>query len=899
MNKSAEIFCKLAKIYQKRKPDKIKDRMVCLIKSAALFNAAILRSSDNAEKLKKDLKGFCKKLLLEAGAENKDADLVQEAESVARSIKHMRGSVHTNLGKLKNIPDDICLADLTVLEVGISTDVEELQNSLAFNYTNIMAGVAKFAQHVMGEPPCEFSLAGMGLLARKEITPYSDFENMILLESTGNEYENMLNYFRWYSVIFQVVLINLGETIVPSVSISVLNDKNSKNGDWFYDKITPRGICFDGMMPHACKFPLGRTQPTKDKPWKTELIKPVNEMLKYLNSDESLKNGYHLGTILTKACHVYGNVRVFEEFENGVRELIELEPTENVQRSVKKQITEDLAKFATRQSLVGVYTTKHFNVKQGVYCSTSILILEMGRFYKLSANSCFDILRELAVRKYISDATKQKLMFAIALACQVRLKWYMFKKKQDDNMDSMALFSSLVGKAATLRYFRIAYALQCDISKRFDLKKLHLYSNPKLLNISLVRCFKDYNPMRDFLSEFEKKEISRQRYYEFDECLNCLEKGNTSNGISSFKGMMNDDAFDLYDGANNIGANHFLFLRQMFQRLYCYNDAIECYERWLSLIDHKHLDMQRPAASLTPSELTALHNVAKVKQCVGRCLLSLSRYESAKASFENSLQIKECLFYDFNVDCGFASSLYQIGACLTFMHKLDEALVYLETSLSIRESISFNATTDMSIASTAYEIGYCYMEISQSEKAMKYLKQALQITENVAGIYGCDVAKMFQAIGYCFQRMHEADIAKYYLKKALGSNTRLLKNALDDRTLASAVFMNGHCLFDMKRPGEAQLQFARTLQIEEKYSLDVTTDRNIAVTCYRIGLCFFDMCEPEKSKGFVERSLTIYEKTSLDAKADHDVATANYWIGHCLMTMKKNQMKVSNICEEL
>ena len=416
LNKSAEIFCKLAKIYQKQKPDDIKDRMVCLIRSAALFNSAILRSSDNAEKLKKDLQDFCGKLLVEAGAENKDADLVQEAESVARSIKHMRDSVCTNLGKLKNIPDDVCPADQAILEVGISTNVEELQNSLAANFTNIMADVAKFAEHVMGEPPCEFSLAGMGSLARKEITPYSDFENMILLESTGDDYENMLNYFRWYSVIFQVILINLGETIIPSVSISVLNDKNSKNGDWFYDKITPRGICFDGMMPHACKFPLGRTQPTKDKPWKTELIKPVNEMLKYLNSDESLKNGYHLGTILTKACHVYGNVRVFEEFENGVRELTELEPTENVQSSVKKQITEDLAKFATRRSLVGVYTTKHFNVKQVVYRSATILISEMGRFYKINANSCFDILRELAVKKYISETTKQKLMFAIALA---------------------------------------------------------------------------------------------------------------------------------------------------------------------------------------------------------------------------------------------------------------------------------------------------------------------------------------------------------------------------------------------------------------------------------------------------------------------------------------------------
>ena len=883
LNKSAEIFCKLAKIYQKRKPDDIKDRMVCLIKSAALFNAAILRSSDNAKQFKEDLKDFCEKLLLEAGAENKDADLVQESESVARSIKYMRDSVRTNLGKLKNIPDDVCPADQTVLEVGISTDVEELQNSLAFNYTNIMADVAKFAEHVMGEPPCEFSLAGMGSLARKEITPYSDFENMILLESTGNEYENMLNYFRWYSVIFQVVLINLGETIIPSVSISVLNDKNSKNGDWFYDKITPRGICFDGMMPHACKFPLGRTQPTKDKPWKTELIKPVNEMLKYLNCDESLKNGYHLGTILTKACHVYGNVRVFEEFENGVRELIELEPTENVQRSVKKQITEDLAKFATRQSLVGVYTTKHFNVKQVVYRSTTILISEMGRFYKLSANSCFDILRELAVRKYISETTKQKLMFAIALACQVRLKWYMLQNKQDDNMDSMALFSSLVGKPATLSYFRIAYALQCDISKRFNLKKLHLYSNPKLLNVSLAHCLEDYEPMHNFTQDSEQKEISRQRYYEFDECLAALEERILSNRDLHLKA-------DLCDDINNIGPNYFLILGDMFQRLQCYDDAIECYERWLSMIDHKHLKMQSLAAELRPTDSAILHSIGDVKHCIGSCLLNLCKREDAKASFESSLHIRSYLSYGINVDCHISRSLYQIGICLTFMHSLDEALVYLEASLLIRKNISNDVTIDLSVANAVFALGRCFMKKRESSKALSYLLEALQITEKHSHLdskVNRDVARMFESIGHCFQRMFKYELALYCFEKASVNIARTSSSVSTDRDFAYASFIKGHCLINMKQPKEAQLVFARTLLIEEKLSLNITVDRNIAATCYWIGRCFLDMNELEKSKAFFHRALMVYDKTSVDNTNDQDIASTSYWIGRCLMRMAK------------
>ena len=49
----------------------------------------------------------------------------------------------------------------------------------------------------MGKPPCEYSIVGMGSLARKEITPYSDFEHIIFLHDDEN-YDQHLEYFRWY-----------------------------------------------------------------------------------------------------------------------------------------------------------------------------------------------------------------------------------------------------------------------------------------------------------------------------------------------------------------------------------------------------------------------------------------------------------------------------------------------------------------------------------------------------------------------------------------------------------------------------------------------------------------------------------------------------------------------------
>jgi len=51
----------------------------------------------------------------------------------------------------------------------------------------------------------------MGSLARKEITPYSVFEPIILLEDgikARTDYDEILEYFRWVAVMFQFILVN-------------------------------------------------------------------------------------------------------------------------------------------------------------------------------------------------------------------------------------------------------------------------------------------------------------------------------------------------------------------------------------------------------------------------------------------------------------------------------------------------------------------------------------------------------------------------------------------------------------------------------------------------------------------------------------------------------------------
>ena len=307
---SANIFHELGLVYFQKRTSK-----VSLIKSVGLLNSAIARNPKCISLIKQDLCRVCQFILKQANAENSTADLIEKANKVKVNVDLWRSKVSRRLTFLKTIQDfdKINNANRIAQQKTKIKFIKNIQLEIVRNYTKIMKDLSRFCERVMGSPPCKFAVVGMGSLARNEITPYSDFEHIILLENNICD-ENFLEYFRWFTVIFHVIVLNLQETIIPSLNIEYLNNETGELGDWFFDTCTS-GISFDGMMVHACKFPLGRTQPTKNKPWTAELIKPVDKMLEYLSDDVHLKNGYHLSDILTATCFVYGKKRLHDAFE--------------------------------------------------------------------------------------------------------------------------------------------------------------------------------------------------------------------------------------------------------------------------------------------------------------------------------------------------------------------------------------------------------------------------------------------------------------------------------------------------------------------------------------------------------------------------------------------------------
>ena len=383
--------------------------------------------------------------------------------------------------------------------------MKNIQQQITTDYKQIMIDLCQYCVDVMGPPPCKFAVVGMGSLARKEITPYSDFEHIILLEILDN-YEMHLEYFRWYSVIFHTVVLNLQESIIPSLNVKYLNDKTCDLGDWFFDTYTS-GVSFDGMMPHACKFPLGRTKPTKKKPWTTELIKPVDKMLEYLGSEENSKNGYHMSDILTETCFVYGEQTFHDQFLNGIQSYKDSKTSNEIRDELRKQVKQDLDKFGTRLKHGDLKCTKQLNVKQLFYRTSTLFIAALCKMCSIDSSSCFDIIAKLAEQKKITKNAKHKLSLAVTIACKVRLGVYMKKKSQCDYIqpryDAKTIFDPLLDVIdidSIVSYFQIIYCLQLEVIKMLVIKGSYIYFDVKMLNIALCYVLK-LNQMMLALSE--------------------------------------------------------------------------------------------------------------------------------------------------------------------------------------------------------------------------------------------------------------------------------------------------------------------------------------------------------------------------------------------------------------
>ena len=870
--KAAEILHKTGLIYRRRSPDKLS-----LIQSVGLLNAAIFRNPFNVSEIKFDLCELNKHILIQANSIIQNADLIKKANSVKVSVNELRKEVNQMLsncpamdqivqsrakhfGKLSNF----VLKQQYANKINKIQQIKQINNRIAQKYKTTMQDLSQFCEDVMGKPPCEYAIAGMGSLARNEITPYSDFEHIILLSDHITQ-KSDLEYFRWYSVIFHTVLLNMQETIIPSLNIHSLNDKDSELGDWYFDAHTPRGISFDGMMPHACKFPMGRTKHTAAKPFETELIKPVSEMLKYLGSEADLKNGYHLADILTKTCFVFGNPDIYNQFQTGVENYLFSKSKQQRIDEVKQQVRDDLDNFSARFRLTLLKTFETINIKQFVYRSSTVFILALARIHNISGNSCFDIINEMAKHKVITKNAENKMSYAIAIACEMRLRVYAENNSQCDTIKKdgkvIQKFLNIVGAASTINFFQIIYCLQCEVAKQLNFTKLHFYSDPQLINFTIGLAF-EKTGLAEIFANDQLKVSWNLNEFDFDVCIAQLEKTIIVDYVTNKK-------------VTSINADLLKSLADHLHSTKISDEALEFYQHLLEKYKKQTSDEKND------------ENIARTYIYIGNCISGLQQLHEALKYYQKALEIFESLTQNSNEDKNIAGAMKNIGSCLRNMHQNDDALIHLKQALEIYKNISLDERNDGNIAATLNNIGNCLIDMHQYDNALIHLKQSLEIYKNISLGERKDgnIAATLNNIGLCLIDMHQYDAALMHLTQSLEIYKNISLDEQNDGNVAKTLSNIGLCLLDMHQYENAFTHLKQSLEIYKNVSLDERKDGSVAGTLNNVGLCLMGLHQYDNALSHLKQSLEIYKNISFDERKDGDVAMTLNNIGLCLSDM--------------
>ena len=829
---SAKIFHQMALLYQKQSTN-----MFSLIRSAALYNAALVRWQDNVLIIE-DLKKLCKDVLSKADAQDKNADLIKLAKAVKQKFECMRSKVKQ---KLLNIP----VSKINNLDKELPAkecqdkirNVRELQKRITADYIRIMSELSDTCIAIMGDPPCKFALVGMGSLARQEITPFSNFEHIIVLEEisqqTADKKESILNYFRWYSVIFHIIIINIQETIIPSVAIPSLNN-HPKYGNWFYDKLTIQGVSFDGMMPHACKFPFLNREPTKNKPLTTELIKPVSEMLDCLTCEQDLKNGYRLRDIFTKVCYVNGEKSIFRVIEKREQEIFDDKIYKTVQNEIRKVTNKDLEYFGTRKYILDLKSYLFLNFKNAIYRSTTLFVSAFGRLNYIHASSYFDIVEQLEQINKISSSSKNELLFAIALACETRLKWYTEWKFQNNTMktksntqNAIQLLSNEMGKANVYHYFKITYALQCGLTKELYAKNFHFYSNPIMLNCILFHCLGDDRKLNNYkLSYLIFKQNNPEKLYTIDDCLILLNK--------HAREKQNQKTSE--PAISDMASKHIEFdIKEILLKFQNDNEI------------KKYFEISTYA--LEKPELNKKNVFSVILYDYGIYLTEMDKPTAAMDCFQKSLEIDKTLSGNPQNDPNIAVTLDSIGECFMKRDEPTEAMDHFQKSLEIKQRLSGDPVNDRSLSITLHSIGKCLMEIDSLTEATDYFQKSFKIQEQLSNDPQNDrsLADNLHSMAKCLMRMDKLTEAMDHLQKSFEIDQRLLDDPQNDRNLSITLQSMGECLMKLDKPTEAMNHFQKSLDIKQRLSSNPQNDSNIAVILQCIDKCSIKMDKPSEA----------------------------------------------------
>ena len=217
------------------------------------------------------------------------------------------------------------------------------------------------------------------------------------------------------------------------------------NGEWFYDDVTPRGVSFDGLLPQACKIPLGNMQDF-------ELIHTPEKMAEFQSNDWYQKNWSLADTLMTFSPLRPETSVLVEAYRKEMDEILSFPcdlgccrhkhissdtwPTRGSCRGLRI-LQEDLSRYGDMMTGNNdLDEGKFYDVKKEIYRLPDRVIAALAKFCEIKSTGIFSILDELYDKEIISFEGRDNLASTSAIAIRLRLSTYLEAGKQGELLSS-------------------------------------------------------------------------------------------------------------------------------------------------------------------------------------------------------------------------------------------------------------------------------------------------------------------------------------------------------------------------------------------------------------------------------------------------------------------------------
>ena len=806
-------------------------------------------------------------------------------------------------------------------------EIESMYKQIYDDMKCFLVDILFHCSHIAGPAPCNFSIIGLGSTSRKEVTPYSDLEFSILVDNNSkNPSPEQRQYFRFLTYFIQMQIIRLGETILPSVGISSLNDFYSKNkeDDWFYDDVIPKGFSFDGMMPWACKTPLGRKEWREHPP--QEYIMTVEEMLKLQDvipgsCMESLKTA----NVFRSVCHLFGDEKLTMTYQQKLSARL---THIGSMRSFREQVLQIMENLLVTYGDEGM-ATDHFgtqqDVKKEVYRLTSLLVEQLGKFFLIFGQSSWKCVHEMRIKKILTEDGAKNLLAALSITTELRLKCYQKQGRQKEALATVPQLSVTEDKdipcplsTAIVRLYQSLIPLKSVVFQIVEVYKNHDLNEPETLVVAVLQQanFMDVSPMTTAAAYLRVLQLPKA----FD-CLLSAKGGITDNASRVKILLMLANCYQmvgkfheaieccrevetLYTGAPDVvEASSLLDALKMIMDIYMdqglFQEALQMYKQIVDFQERQDLNgrfvknemdflnssavlfmnlkQYNKAEAILRSITEMLRNQRKHYFCYFMCLnnlaailLNADKLTEAKTILNDALGIASELYGENAIHPYFARCLTNLGTVHYYLQNIEEADRFLQLALIIYFHVHEHVLIEPAIIDALVIKAQIYLFYEQWGKMFNSLNKANEIAKILyKGYPHPTAASVLFYLGICEQERGKFSEAlshyQEYLK--IHENVRVEcqqsgHNCNSANVLMRIANVGEHCSYDVSYRLSC---IEKALEIEEKRHGKESNHRHLAICFETLG--YFLITENLESKGlkYLAKAIHMLEEINLDS----------------------------------